>query len=187
MTNTQTMLLYLFALLALIYFLLGELPKIERQIRRRMDVYTPKPRVERERCPSCRANCQECDATGRVICRRCGGGGEIILEEILCPGCKGQPGDDGCAVCHGLRKVTAQKMDCPVCSKTGKQACPLCLGTGQESTGRVNRDRPWPMTAAARGWYDQAEPCPRCKGNTFVDLDFKNLTTTKNTQEMLHG
>ena len=159
------------------------LPRLEHWLRhRKMDVYTPTPRGEREPCQACLATCSECDGEGIVICRRCGSSGEIVLEEILCPECKDQPFDLECRVCHGTRKIAAQKMQCPVCKGAKKQRCPLCRGTGEESTGRVNTNRPEHiLTAEQRGWYDQAPMCPRCGGNTFVN---KHKGTTK---EICHG
>jgi hypothetical protein len=144
---------------------------------RRVDVHTPSGRPEREPCPACLARCSECDGLSLVICRRCGGAGEIVMEEILCPDCHGEarkqrlanPAQAApiCRACMDVGKIVSQKMECPVCKGVKHQTCPLCRGTGQESTGRVNAGRPEHYSYEQLRWHERAPVCPECQGNTF--------------------
>lgn len=97
-------------------------------------------------------SCGDCNGHGNVECGNCRGGGTVTLQETLektCPNCNGRGtvGDSNCRACRGdgytTERVQRQEQ-CSTCDGTGRHTCGRCSGSGN---------------------------CSRCRGDGLVTCD----------------
>ncbi|NOZ19959.1 MAG: hypothetical protein GXP25_02610 [Planctomycetes bacterium] len=109
----------------------------------------------------CQDMCFECNGTGWVECKQCGGRG---LKRLICNACAGK-GTKPCEFCGMKGRLGAKK--CPICKGTKEAPCEFCKGKGYiEVVCDACAKHPCPLCRGRK--RKPIGPCPDCKGTGRV-------------------